>query len=152
MSERYNESYGPVTTHAEITDVIEKDDRRRALGIIWLAQQRAHDDVRTARLSDDACAPVVMLFAQIVEATGQRAGAKIRASGYDKARRFATGMRVDEVQGFHAVIVGIGARCVLVALGTFNADFSIVRLVPRRLFDRGVLRHSQEIRYAEIGI
>ncbi|OTP73855.1 hypothetical protein PAMC26577_17370 [Caballeronia sordidicola] len=38
------------------------------------------------------------------------------------------------------------------ALGTFNADFSIVRLVPRRLSDCGVLRHSQEIRYAEIGI
>ena len=61
-----------------------------------------------------------------MEALGQRAGAKLRSSGYDQARRFATGMGIDELEGFHAVIVGIGVRGVLVALGAFHADFSII--------------------------
>ena len=126
MRQRHHESDRAVSAHAEVADVVEEDHAGRAIGGVRLAQQRAHHDVRAARLRDDAGAPVVEAAAEYVEPFGQRPAAEIGATGHNQAGRFTAGVRINHVQGFHAAMLETRAQPVLASLCVDHDDFSIV--------------------------
>ena len=60
--ERHGDSDRAVTTHSQVSGVVEKDDAGRARRIGWLAQERSNQSFPAARLVDDALAKVVRRF------------------------------------------------------------------------------------------
>ena len=60
IGQRCDQADGAVAAHAEVADVVEEDDARRAGRVDRRAQQRAHDDLAAARLQHSGGAPVVI--------------------------------------------------------------------------------------------
>src|SRR5207244_205868 len=46
MSERDDDADRSVHAHSQVTDIVKENDAGRVCGIVWLAQQSAHDNVR----------------------------------------------------------------------------------------------------------
>ena len=66
VRQRHDDSDGPVTAHAEIADVVEKDDPRCAGTVHRLAEERPDHDVGPARFVDDGAAETVELALETV--------------------------------------------------------------------------------------
>src|SRR5687767_11757953 len=81
-------------THAEVADIVEEDDARRARGIDRLADERPDKQVRAARFEDHGATEIVEPFAEELHAVGERTRAQLRSAGDDHARRLAGGVGV----------------------------------------------------------
>ena len=83
-------------THSQVTDIVKENDAGRVCGIVWLAQQSAHDNVRAPRFVYYGSAKLVVLIAELMESIGNRSPVKTRATGDDDTSGLATGMRIND--------------------------------------------------------
>ncbi len=97
MGEGHTDADRAVATHAEIADIVEKDDAGDAAGIGRLTKQGADDDIGAARLVDDGGTERVVMALKQSAPVGEATAAKIRAAGDDHARRLAAGVRIDDM-------------------------------------------------------
>ena len=91
-----------MAAHAQVADVVEKDDAGNACFVDRLDQESTDDDLRATRFVDNRGTETVMLTAESLNPRRQRAMAKIRSTGNDHASGFTTGVRVDNLNRFHA--------------------------------------------------
>ena len=129
MRERDDQSHHAVSAHTEVADVVEEDDSRGASLAARFANQRADEQVRTTRLVDDGRTETIMLFAENFQTVGHAATAKIRSAANDDARRFAAGVRVDDLNSFHVVLAAAIVRGRLLS-GRVEVQFSLALTKP----------------------
>ena len=96
MREGDDEPDGSMAAHADIADVVEEDHTGGAGGIDGIAEERADDYVRTARLIDDRCAEIIMQTLEAISAIGERPTAEIGSTIDDEAGRLSGGVRVED--------------------------------------------------------
>ncbi len=73
--------------HAEISDIVEEDNRCGGLRIDWFAEERADDDLRSSRFTDDAAAKMIEFALKALEPAWQISCSEIRSTCNDDARR-----------------------------------------------------------------
>jgi hypothetical protein len=91
-----------MAAHAQVADVVEKDNSDKARFVDRLDQESTDDDLRATRFVDNRGTETVMLTAKSLNPGSQRAMAKIRSTGNDHASGFTTGVRIDNLNRFHA--------------------------------------------------
>jgi hypothetical protein len=89
-----------VAAHAEITGIVEEDDRGGAARVVRREQICADKDVGTARFAEDGAAEMVVVGAETVKSVGEGAGAQVEARivEEDGAGWFSGGMRVYDAE------------------------------------------------------
>src|ERR1043165_967851 len=97
MSERDGDADEPMPAHAEIADVVAKDDARCASRIDGREQESADQHLRPARLADDRRTKLIKLTAKSLSPCRHRVTAEIGATGDHDARRLPGGVRVDDL-------------------------------------------------------
>ena len=75
MRERHDQANRAVTAHAQITDVVEKNHARHAIGCERRHKQRAHHHIRTARFIHHRRTKVIELVFEALHPLGQAARA-----------------------------------------------------------------------------
>ena len=96
VRQRDDQADGAVPAHAEIADVVEKDDPGDAGRVFRFEQQRADHHVRTARFIHDGRAKVIERLLKTVAPDGERSAPEVRAAGNDDPRRFTAGVRIHD--------------------------------------------------------
>src|SRR5215469_2684307 len=96
VRQRNHQADGAMAAHAEIADVVKEDDARGTRAVHGIAQQRAHDHVRTSRLVDHRRAKAVILRAKALAPFGDRAIPQVRTAGNYQPGGFAARVRVDD--------------------------------------------------------
>ncbi len=110
MGQRDDEADGAVAAHAQVADVIEEDDTGGAGLIDRFAEQRAYDDIRSARLVDDGGTEAVVEALKAFQPLGEGAVAEVGAAGDDEARRLSGGVGVEDGDADWGLI-GFHLRC-----------------------------------------
>jgi hypothetical protein len=70
VRQRNDYAHGSVPTHAEVSYVVKEDDSRGATLVFGLAEQRANQHIRTARLIHDGGAERIVLGGEALEPVG----------------------------------------------------------------------------------
>ena len=83
-----------MAAHAEVTDVIEKNDSGSARRIEGLEQRSTDDYIGTTRFIYDGRTEGVKLITKNIQPVGDAAITQIRSATDDDASGFAAGMRV----------------------------------------------------------
>src|SRR5437870_221819 len=97
VRERHDEADRTMTTHAEVTDVVEVDHARRAGGICRIDEQSPDQHVRTARLVDDGRAKTIVLGSHALQSNGQWAASQVRSTADHDPSGLAAGVGVDHL-------------------------------------------------------
>jgi hypothetical protein len=84
-----------MAAHAQVSSVVEEDDRGRASGVDRLEEKCTDQHIGAAGLAQDGAAVEVVLGAQEFESLGQRPGAQEGPPGDYGSGRFSRGVRVD---------------------------------------------------------
>ena len=97
VSQRRHQADGAMTTHVQITRVIEENHPSRGLWIHRFTQQRAHQHIVATRLQNHATAIMVVLVFQNIQALGHAACAQIGKACIHHARWLAACVGIDNV-------------------------------------------------------
>nr|GEU28650.1 HTH-type transcriptional regulator PtxR, putative [Tanacetum cinerariifolium] len=131
--ERGHQADGAVAAHAQVADVVKKDDAGHAVRRMRFAQQGAHQHIGAARLAHHRRAEVVVILPEAHDPLGQRAVAQVRAAGRDQPRGFAARVGVDDgdgvvrgVMSIHAEILGRRGAAVLHRLSTMDDEIRTI--------------------------
>jgi len=89
------EADGGVTAHAEVLQVVEKDDRRGAVVLHRGQQERADDGIVAARLENNRGTEIQMIRLQARSTLGEGPGSEIRSAFDHHPGRFTCCMAVD---------------------------------------------------------
>jgi hypothetical protein len=90
--ERYDEADGSVTAHAEIPDIIEKDNCGRAGWIAGGEEKSANNGIGSTRFVDDGGTEMVEGVPEKITPMRDRAGSEVGSSPDNDAGRFASGV------------------------------------------------------------
>ena len=93
---------GPVAAHSQIADIVKKDDAGRGARVPGLAQERAHHDVRSARLIHHRRPEIVVPQPEAGQPVRHAALAEIGTAGDHHAGRLAARVRVDHLDPMRA--------------------------------------------------
>ncbi len=85
-----------MAAHPQIADVVEEDRARGRLRVDRVAEQRAHDHIRSSGLVDNRRAEVVEVGAEAAQPVRHRSCAEIGPAGNHHARRLPARMRIDD--------------------------------------------------------
>ena len=89
------EADGAMTAHSEVPDVVEEDHGGGGLWIDGFAEERADDNLRSARFTDDAAPEVVEFEMKALYPAWQISCSEIGPSGNDDACRLPFGMGIN---------------------------------------------------------
>ena len=106
MGEGRHQADGAMAAHAQVTDVVEKNDAGDAGRVFGLNQQRADHHVRTARLVYDGRTKRIVLLSEYVQFISHAAAVKLGSAAHHDARGFAAGVRVNDRNAFHDAAMG----------------------------------------------
>ena len=106
MRQSYYYPHHPVPAHAEIADIVKKNNTGFAGGIARLAKQRADDSVRAARFVYDGRPKAIVVRAEPLDKLSKRAISKIGSARDDHASGFATGVRIDHPNALYRIRQG----------------------------------------------
>src|SRR5581483_11790587 len=93
--ERAHDTDGPVTTHAEVSDIVKENHARGRLSRDRWRQVRAHERIVPARLADDRAPEMIMELPHGVAAIRHGIAQRLRPALEHHASRLALRMRVD---------------------------------------------------------
>jgi hypothetical protein len=94
VRESGDQANGAVAAHADVADIIEKDDTELAGRVGGFAEECAHNGVVAAGFVDDSGTKAVMRCTKARETVTHAAAAKIRATGNNQPRGLTAGMRI----------------------------------------------------------
>ena len=96
VSQRDHHSHRAVTAHAEITDIIEKQDPRRMGRVIGRSKDRPHQDVGSPGFQHDGPAKAIMVRLKTFQLVRHRTVTQFGSTVDDHPRRFPAGVRIDD--------------------------------------------------------
>ena len=88
--------------HAEIADIVEKDDASRRTLVDRLAQEGTNDRIMPSRLANDSPPQMIVIASKNFQPLGHRTISKIGKSISNDTRRLTACVRIDRVD-FHYV-------------------------------------------------
>ena len=105
MRQSDGDTDGSVSAHLQDTHIIEEDHPRDAAGIGRFGEQCANQDIGASRLVDHHRPELVEFVAESGTPFCQRTVPEIGSSRDDGSGWFATGMRIDDLNGVHVGIL-----------------------------------------------
>jgi len=105
-----DETDGSMAAHAEVTDIVKKNDSGGTGGIGRFEKGSADDDIGAARFVHDCRAEPVVLVAENVQSLLHAAAAEFGSPADNDPSRFATGVRVYDGDSSHADVSSFFVR------------------------------------------
>ena len=101
MMQGRQEADRAVTAHVEVADVVEENDSGGAVLASRRDNGRTDDDIGAARFVHRRRPVAVEFVAKAIQAIGQGAFPQVGQAVHDYAGRFASGVGVNDFEGFH---------------------------------------------------
>jgi hypothetical protein len=95
MLERFDQAYSSVAAHAQVTNIIEKNDSGRCRPVNGLKQNGAYYSIVAARLTNNRGSQFIMIVSKNLEPFSDWAVSEIWKTVYDDTRWFTAGMRIN---------------------------------------------------------
>src|SRR5579883_447930 len=103
IGKAYHHADSSVPAHAQISDIVKKDNAGIAGGVVRFAEQRADQNIRPARLIHNSRAKRIMLLAKALQPISQRAAAEVWTARKHQPGRLSSCMRINYFHALHAL-------------------------------------------------